>query len=74
MDHQIITFECAFINCPKVIENEDGIPLCSVYVDPAAVQHRMGRTNACGIIGNTSDNTIAQGKIREGQKKTKRNR
>lgn len=81
-DQKAITDECK--GCNKIIKIGSTYfekntckmvgmtEVCQVYLDPAAVQNRMGRTDACAINFVA---TLKKGeKVRVGQQKQKRNR
>ena len=58
--------ECLDINCCKMI---DGV--CATYLNPSAIQHRMGKMDACAINTKFTPAEI-QGKARAGQQKQKK--
>lgn len=71
MNKQLIVIECAEgIECDK-IEIVDDCALCQTYANPAAVQHRQGRMDACGVMLRpaakiTAKKTKGQGKTKAG--------
>lgn len=72
---KLITFACVEgKECPKIdVDSDKGIVTCLTYLDPNAVQCRMGRKDACGIKAVLVDDAVVQGKKRAGQQKQKRN-
>jgi hypothetical protein len=49
--HLIIVDECRVHPiCPKIyVDEDDGVAKCLTYLDPAAVQCRFGKKDACAI-------------------------
>ncbi len=41
-----IVDECSKAACPKIWKGR----VCCTYIDPAAIQNRCGRNDACGIM------------------------
>jgi hypothetical protein len=64
--HLQIVDECVNIDnpaCPKIF-NEDGVKKCCTYLDPAAVQHRGGIFDACGVMPRPDKAAIKKTKLK----------